>query len=248
MADVVLKDMFGIGKVYQNIDSLSLNTENGEIATFVSEDLIPKQVQVNWDETDESSLAYIKNKPFGCTSLVIMDRVLEDEKDSEGNWKGEFMWLDSSDATLVVGDTYTVIWNSEEYICECIELGGLQVIGNTVVVGGENNNFPFTIIRDTIGALAGSPIWAVLLTILDDNGVYSCTISKNIIQKIDSKYIPEIESLPKVTEDDNGKIMQVQNGEWVVINAPFPVPVTQAQYEAIADHGDTIYLIVSDDA
>lgn len=35
------------------------------------------------------------------------------------------------------------------------------------------------------------------------------------LKKLDEKFIPEIDSLPKVTTADNGKFLSVENGQWV---------------------------------
>lgn len=62
MPDVILKDQYGEDVTYSDVDTVLLNTEGGT-ATYVSEHLIQNQVQADWDETDTTSPAYIKNKP-----------------------------------------------------------------------------------------------------------------------------------------------------------------------------------------
>lgn len=48
---------------YNNVDTVSLNTEDGGMATYISQHLIQNQEQADWNETDITSPSYIKNKP-----------------------------------------------------------------------------------------------------------------------------------------------------------------------------------------
>ena len=147
MPHVVLKDQQNIETTYENINTISLNSADGGLVTYVSEHLIQNQVQANWAQTNPNEPDYIKNKP---------DSELPD--------------VSSVDNEKV-----------------------LQVV----------------------------------------NGAWEARMPKS--------------GLPDVATDDNEKILQVKNGVWVVTNVAFPVPLTQERYNAIENHGDVIYLIVSDD-
>lgn len=132
---------------------------------------------------------------FGKENNVILDGTFQDTKyDSDGDgvddtWYGEAIIEDSSDATLVVGETYTVTWNGVEYRCECMEVMGLPAVGNTIAVGGEDNGIPFAIGRDINGNTLGAVAWFAMPIELEDDGIYHCIISGNSIKKVDLQYL-----------------------------------------------------------
>lgn len=63
MPDVVLKDEFGVKSTYPNVDTVLLKTPEGETTEYVSEHLIQNQIQADWNQTDSTSVDFIKNKP-----------------------------------------------------------------------------------------------------------------------------------------------------------------------------------------
>jgi hypothetical protein len=125
---------------------------------------------------------------FGKENSVILDGTFQDTKIGD-TWSGEAIIEDSSDSTLVVGETYTVVWNGVEYRCECIEAMGLPAVGNTIAVGGEDNGIPFAIGRDVSGDFTGVSCWLAMPIELEDDGIYHCTISGNSIKKVDLQYL-----------------------------------------------------------
>ena len=63
MADVVLKNSSGKDETYQGIDNVTLLNTEGNPETFVNERLIQNQIQADWNQTDDTAVDYIKNKP-----------------------------------------------------------------------------------------------------------------------------------------------------------------------------------------
>lgn len=63
MADVILKNASGQDVTYEGVDNVALINTDGAIETFVAERLIQNQIQADWNQTDETALDYIKNKP-----------------------------------------------------------------------------------------------------------------------------------------------------------------------------------------
>jgi hypothetical protein len=83
----------------------------------------------------------------------------------------------------------------------------------------------FTIITDTFveGDLVASP---GIYVVYDTNEGWGSSITfkgtDSLITTIDPKYLPaDISGLPEVTTDDNGKVMKVVEGEWV-LDEPIP--------------------------
>lgn len=174
---------------------------------------------------------YLPIPYFGEEKEIILETTFQDTKyDSDDDgiddaWRYEGTVEDLSDSTLVVGETYTVIWNGVSYECECIELYGMPCVGNTAAIGGEDTGEPFAIARsvseDTpLGLIA----WTAIFLNPVEEAVYDCTILKNSITKIDPKYLPDNiggNSLPEVTADDAGKFLRVSSlGVWAVESIP----------------------------
>lgn len=153
---------------------------------------------------------------FGQENSIILDGTFQDTVyDSDGDgindtWQGEAMIEDSSDSTLVVGETYTIVWNGVEYRCECVEAMGLPALGNTAIIDGEDNGLPFVIGRDVSGDFTGVPCWIAMPIELKDDGTYHCTISGNSIKKIDPQYLYQ----PDWNENN-------RNSGSYIVNRPF---------------------------
>ena len=142
-----------------------------------------------------SSWNDLNDKPFGEAHGVLFDGHLQDSLNEAGDgWLGEMIVEDTSDNTLIVGETYTVTWNGVEYELEAVSLQGMPVVGNTVAVGGEDNGVPFVLGRDANNALGGGCIWVAALvdvpTDLTISGLYACKIEGLTVKPLDAKYIP----------------------------------------------------------
>lgn len=110
-------------------------------------------VQADWNETDETSPAYIKNKPdisggSGGTieEIILTEQTLEFTSTSDG-----FVYNQSGMFVLENGEEYRVLWDDNEYACKgyLLEMRGHPAVflGNESVVKGESTELiePFII-------------------------------------------------------------------------------------------------------
>lgn len=190
----------GMYIAYQS-DEVLPTTMSGSINYLVEQEV--NFVQADWTQNDSTQPDFIKSRPFGESIGTIFSGVFQDVYDeSTSSWSGQIILEDTTDATLVVGKTYTYTWNGVEYVSECTLLEGLLIIGNTAIIGvGVDNQQPVIIARDPTGEMmGGSPCWMAIVaavmgttygTIAED-GKYYCEIAGAIIKKIDSKFIGDI--------------------------------------------------------
>ena len=112
---------------------------------------IPEQVQVDFNQNDETAPDYIKNRPF---YEEIFEGVLleETEVTAAAVDEGGTIFVDPTSVALPVittGDSYTITFNGTQY--ECIahdfsgEFSGIPFIGNSSLLGipTDNMNEPF---------------------------------------------------------------------------------------------------------
>lgn len=113
--------------------------------------------------------------------------------------------------TLTVGETYFVEWDGETYECVGQDGGkiatGLVYLGNGTKWKLPGNNEPFAIAVTSDGyALYGSTV--------DEEAGGSHTVRIYQTKSLSGS------GLPEVTADENGKILQVVDGEWEVVAFP----------------------------
>ena len=184
--------------LYQAWDlSVALPTTlTGSISYTVTEEV--NFVQADWNQNDSTEPAFIKNRPFYEDLSVIFEGEFVDVYDeTSSSWSGETLVEDSSSANLVVGETYTYVWDGQEYTSVCVNTNGLLMIGNTDALSGGDNGQPVVIARDCNGGMiVDSPSWAAIFltppTDPDISGVYPCTIIGSAIKTIDPKYISDV--------------------------------------------------------
>ena len=96
------------------------------VKTYIDE----KIVKSDWNVNDENSTAYILNKPFGES---LEDVILIEEQSIEGftDWEeGNYGVTTSIQMDLVIGDSYTVIWDGTTYDnLICFDDEGCPTIG-----------------------------------------------------------------------------------------------------------------------
>lgn len=92
-------------------------------------------------------------------------------------------------ASITVGNEYTVVWNGTEYRCiaQGVDAEGttIFVLGNMAADGGTDTGEPFLIVD---GSLYGEGIGLVIMP-LDGSTTATLSISGEIIKKIPSKYL-----------------------------------------------------------
>lgn len=89
-------------------------------------------VQSDWNQTDETAADFIKNKPFGDVTTVILE---EQELVFDAEMGG---CIGAALAPIQDGDTVTVTFDGDTYICTAMfhtGVGGL-IFGNQMLLGG----------------------------------------------------------------------------------------------------------------
>lgn len=151
--------------------------------------------QPDWDEIDKNNNSYIKNKPFGIipSGTVVVDETTADCSIQED----DNMWLTylPDYGRIIVPSTYNIEFDGISYT--------IDAIGNGEVYIYEGSTFIFVISSG-----------ACILASTQGEHTYKFTLAEDVVRKIDAIYIPEIDSLPKVTTSDDNKVMTVVNGEW----------------------------------
>lgn len=116
-----------------------------------------------------------------------------------------------ADIGLVVGETYKVSWNGEEYTCVCY--GEVASEDGTLTLTGAflgNAAVAFSVLPDT-----GEPF---LIDSGSDGTYFRCAEGDSHTVAI--YRVVEKPELPAIGTDDEGKILQVQNGEYVLAEMP----------------------------
>ena len=157
--------------------------------------------QSDWNQTDETAVDFIKNKPFGETATTILNCTFTEVPDTEGNLTGEGFYEDTSDATLIIGETYAITFNGATYTCKCLEHEGCPFVGNPAVAGGVYDDTPFVIVRDIDGTLTGKIGW-IFVTIVPSyiSATYDVTIAHAVTKQIEQKFIPSLSYTPSTTD------------------------------------------------
>ena len=132
----------------------------------------------SWDD--------LTDKPFDDNVTTIFDGVLQDTQSGD-TWMGEPSAEDTSDAALVVGQTYTYTWDGKEYTSVCFSLEGINCIGNNAPVSGVDNGHPVLIFRHPTKWEA-----IVINNRNDTDGTYSLKIT-TAIKQLDNKYLEPFE-------------------------------------------------------
>lgn len=153
--------------------------ENGNVE-------VQSGVQSDWNENNETSPAFVKNRPFYTGEPVFVEIIPEQTYTMSSN--GRFtVFADESGAypySLEPDKEYTVVYNGTTYELTSSNTEGAGVVGDTKpLLTGSEPTMPFAI-------FAGRGI----LQIIDYTGNTEVTfkISSNNteIKKIDTKYIP----------------------------------------------------------
>ena len=168
--------------------------ENGETVWLdTSEE--PSGGQADLAENDPNAAGYIKNRTHYSE---FVDAVLLPEQTItiSGN-----QCMIPGLMGLVVGETYTVVWNGVSYTCvaENNVVAGTNLpciaIGNPVFVGGENNGMPFAAADVSAVGLCG------FMAMVDGNYTASITGKKEIVHHLPAKYSNEFRVNVVKTED-----------------------------------------------
>lgn len=153
--------------------------ENGNVE-------VQSGVQSDWNENDETSPAFVKNRPF-YTGEAVLTEIIPEQTYTLSSSGSITMYVDQSGTypySLEVGKEYTVVYNGTTYELTSNTLQGIAYVGDVspLTTGGEPS-VPFAI-------CAGNGI----LQIIDYTGntevTFKISCDNTEIKQIDTKYIP----------------------------------------------------------
>lgn len=184
---------------YQHIEDSRLNTTEKEIPYAINEVLditdelravIDEKLQSsqpNWDEVDESSSSFIRNKPFYGDYIVL----IPEKEISVSQEEPDYIPID----TFVPNKQMLVKWNGIEYKCDIVEVDGQSAFGNLpALMGTGDSGEPF------LGVVAEMPIYdeetgeetivnvVAFMSLYGDETAVVKVWQENI-KKLDNKYI-----------------------------------------------------------
>lgn len=207
MPDIVLKDGTGDAQTIEGATALGVDTVDGGIAVFVSEDVIPEGYE--HPSTHPASMITglagiatsgkyddMKNKPFGDITVLPESTVNFSLLDDDlGVFDGSIEGIMDD---IVEGETYIITWDGTAYSCVAKDIAEIHPVfsemqalrlGNATKLlnmgWGEDTGEPFCLVVG-IGKTDG-----VFET--DDNSA-THTISvypKDAVRKIKAKYLPD---------------------------------------------------------
>lgn len=208
-AMMINDDGVSLSNVAFNIGNVStLTTESKELVGAINEVHnevnsieIPEQVQANWNETEESSSAFIANKPFYVTKdpevvylLPETTFTLDENKEFEGE--------NTYGVTLEADKKYNVTFNGVVYEnLLCINVSGQLMIGSYNL---QLTDYPFMITcNETTFAVKCSAetencVLSISLSDLDQGEMY-----------VESKYAPHFQA--DWNEEDKTAIGYIKN-------------------------------------
>lgn len=139
-----------------------------------------KKHRGNWEQNDPTADDYIKNRPF-YTDETKKETVV---KTKTFTATSSYWWGSPFAFMPVVGETYKVTWDGEEYICQSyLAWGDCKAIGNISI--------------DDDGPDTGEPFFYYWYDSGDYGlcvryqGKHTITIEKIKVVKIDKKYLPD---------------------------------------------------------
>ena len=140
-------------------------------------------VQSDWNQNDETSADYIKNRPFytDAVETVLVEESTVSFADAGGVYMTEFQ----STFSATVGETYKVSWDGAVYECTCVDFSGSTIIGNLSIGGlGSDTGEPF-IMNVTNGE-------GTQIATTDTSSSHTISIIGFVqeVVKIDEKYLP----------------------------------------------------------
>lgn len=157
---------------------------NIDVTAEVGQTIVVKAVDENGKPTAWESADYQERThwTFSGGGLVLDGQTVTFGSDGMGAISGT---LD-----IEAGKTYTVIWDGEEYFCDCMTgyYSGMAIvyIGNPAVVGLDNNGLPFVIGK----VLANGYTMAASLI---PNTTHSLAILSTIVNKVPGRYMGDNE-------------------------------------------------------
>lgn len=148
----------------------------------------------DWNQNDETQPDYVKNRPFYTNDSVEMlmeETTVEFTKNDDMNL---YESIGQYETSLMIGETYQVIWDGTTYEGICDEFTGEPICGNLSIQG--------------LGEDTGEPFFYGMATFYtrDNSASHTISISRmtKVNIKIDEKYIPELQYMDKVNPTGTG--------------------------------------------
>lgn len=178
-------------------------------------------LQADYDQNNHASPNYIKNRPFYSDTAKIMDGEVEVTSD-DGKPYGDYFVTSASLNGVKVGDTFDITFDGVSYSLVGEDWGGTFVsFGNLAAMYGNvsDGEVPFV-----VNVMVGSQCALLYSNV----GTHSVSITYTKIKKFSSKFIDwegdaptggsttidPSDVLPKVTTEDNDKVLMVVDGVW----------------------------------
>lgn len=165
-----------------------------------------EQIQVDWNENDADSVSYIKNRPFGTTTIagtVVSEGTVDCSEPLQDG--AEEYYTSVNEFEIVNNIEYTVEFDGSTY----------EVIAeNSAIWYYNGSDVYFTFVN---GAVSG----ATVIMSLQGEHTYKIAPKEDIVKKIDSQYLPDgISGLPESTSSDDGKVLTVDSSGTAVWEMP----------------------------
>lgn len=200
----------------------------------------------------------VTDKPFGEEIVTIFEGTFQDTlMDNDGDgvndaWEGEMLLEDSSDATLVLGQTYNVTFDGVEYEFVCESYQGLPYVGSSAFTTGVPDDIPFIIMRDAAGIMGDGQVWALMFipppTDLTISGKYDVKITSGGIKCLDNKYLSILENDGEELIPETMMELTYQSSEELNLWAGSPQTITEATYHALYSKAGEQVLVMFDGA
>lgn len=143
-----------------------------------------KNEGVDWNENDETSPAFVKNRPFYTSDPVETEIIPQTTVAfTENSGLMGATWPENFD--LVDGQTYIISWDSTDYICTGILFNNIPLLGNLGIAdAGEDTGEPFIFMNQGQWLVASTENST-------EHTIGIKALSAQIVQ-IDEKYLPEL--------------------------------------------------------
>lgn len=219
MADIVLKDGSDVSTTYRETKALGVDTPDGGIALFFSEEVIPKEY--THPDTHHASmitgLAKVArsgryNDLFG---IVVGDLPSFEENTVKFSpiYEGATCYQYEAPGVWghVLGSSYTVTWNGEVYegvfkdVSEAgDEFKGGYYLGNITkfwnLGRGEDTGEPFVL------CVSADELYNLVVMTSDPTEHHTLSIKPNSVKKLDKKYLPDEAATKDFVADEIAKI------------------------------------------
>lgn len=197
-SNVIVEDESGNPITYQDVSTVSLDTEDGGTAVFVNANDIPEQMQADMAQTDATAVDFVKNQYFGVLpdNFKAQELTFEPSPDTD---KLYYVKGFSVGVPLVIGQTYKVTWGDTEYELVAKDMADIKntwnttfpsdpYLGNSYFTGlefgseewGENTGEPFYINNQ----------WCCTNDLTVTARIVGIRLAENT-KKLDSQWLPD---------------------------------------------------------